>query len=117
MNFDNRFEGAENDNWLTLGAPVTKQESLVTESDNKDFSHASYNQGNKKAILSPVLTFQLIVCLIVLTLAFVAKTFFIELYETAKTEYDRELTASMYFDGKIKQDNYDAMFTSQTDES
>lgn len=116
----NDFVIQSDDSWHTLAAPVSKNDFVSISETSEDSNYINKVKDKKSKsvnfIFSPILTFQLIVCLFVLTLAFVAKTFFFEQYEAVKSEYDGEITSSMFFDGKIKDNEFDSIFSVTIDE-
>lgn len=121
INENSEYFDLNEDNWSTLGKPVSKKEIIASKEtngeDDSDSNDAVLTRVKSKRVAhSPILTFQLIICLLFLTLAYVSKTFFLAQYESVKKEYDKELTASMIFDGKIRDAEYDSMFVVTSNE-
>lgn len=120
MTDKNNYINQNDDNWSTLAVPVSKKDITANNdlSENNSFAEAPKIKKNKSVgfVLSPILTFQLIICLFVLTFAFVAKTFFTKQYESVKSEYDKEIKSSMFFDGKIQDNEYNNIFFLTSDE-
>lgn len=101
--------------WTDLSTPVykdSKNEILSDDTQHKETEH----EYAKQRISSPVITFQLITCLIILTFAFLVKTFWSYEFSCFKEHFNKELNASMFFDGKLTDLDYSDFFKSSDDE-
>ena len=109
------------DGWSSFGVPVSKSELELSVneniSDEQEPDNGPFDKRRKKrVILSPVLSFQLVISMLILTVAFIFKTFFFNEYIAYKEFYDKELEASMVFDGNIDNIDLSALFASTVDE-
>ena len=96
------------DEWIPLEKPVYKSELAIPSAS--DDSNTITNKKRNVRILSPVVTFQLIVLLLILIVSVVCKTFFVDVFELAKECYETEISASMFFDGEFKNLDYSGFF-------
>lgn len=82
---DNFRNSADDINgWETVSEPVMKTTDS-TEADNcTEDNNSEVTERKKHCFTAPVLTFQLIICLLVLTFAFVSKSFFGNLFADIK---------------------------------
>lgn len=112
---DNYTDNFYNDEWVDLSQPNTDSSAQLNEDESTDSEKDKANKKSKP-VSSPVLTIQLILCLCVLTILFVLKTFAFEIFSICKTWYDTELNSSMYFSGDFSQLDYSSLFTSTADE-
>ena len=104
----------QNDNeWMSLETPLYKPSaapglSELTESPEENFS-AEKNKA-KKTMLCPVMTFQLIICLLFMIASFLSSAFVPDIFSKYKSAYDKELNTSMVFDGNFKDTDYSVIF-------
>lgn len=110
---DNATEFYNDKSWTELSEPVRKQDLLKTPSDKstkteEPIKHRTYS--------TPVLTFQLILCLIVLTVLFLLKTFSVGLYANIREWYDTEMSSTLYFSGDLSNIDYSHIFSASSDE-
>ncbi len=106
-------------NWTSLGTPVYKQYEGFSDADIKQQAEEekenSAQTKKKITILSPVISLQFITCLIVLILSFLTSAFFSEKFTEIKDIFDKEIKASMFFDGRFDDINYSKMFSLNND--
>lgn len=103
------------DKWNELTPVTIKSENTnETTSETSVAKSDSYKSGKK--ISSPVLTIQLIVCLLLLIILYTFKTFSSELFLDIKNWYNSEVNATLYFSGDFSQLDYSSIFSSTNDE-
>lgn len=104
----NRLGIREADDWVSVETPVYKQESELQPP--KDDKICATDSKKSVRILSPVVTFQLVLMLIVMIASFLCKTFLYEKFSFVKECYDSEICASMFFNGDFELLNYTDFF-------
>lgn len=114
-NFNIIGNNAEENGWQQLSQPVYADEG--TESVNKEVENVHKKQKNKRITFSPVITFQLIVCLIFITVMYFSKTFMPSLFNSVVDVYSKEITTSMFFNGDFRKADYLDLFTATNDEA
>ena len=113
-NYINANEYAENEPWLSVSEPIVRSESAADE-QNPDTVLQSKNK-NKKCVTAPVLTAQLVLCMLFLIAAFCAKSFLSDFFQDFMKAYNKEINASVYFSGDFSQFDYSGFFEASTDE-
>lgn len=111
---DNLIKSVDNSgDWKSVSEPVLKNN--VAQDDNEDINitNAKHRELN---FLAPVLTLQLLFCLLILTFAFIAKNFMTDLFTNIKTFYDKEISSSMFFNGDFSDIDYSRFFGASDDE-
>lgn len=115
-NFTNIYD----DSWTELAKPVTKAELTEGDNESEKESQTEPKQGkgaNKnRHLTTPIITIQLVLCLIVLTFLFLCKTFSIDLYREIKAFYDKEISANLISSGDFSSHDYSELFASSDDE-
>ncbi len=107
----------END-WVSLSTP-SKGEPVTTVPTEEDatIKPSNSNYRRKSGVKSPVLIFQLCLCIVILTLLFLSKNFLPEYFRLAKEYFDTAINSSMISDGDFSKLNYSSLFTSSDDEA
>lgn len=109
---DNTTNYYNDEVWEELSKPVRKQDQVPTQTDtlNPDLKprHRTYS--------TPVLTIQLVLCLIVLTILFLLKTFSFNSFDDIKKWYDTEMKSTLYHSGDFSSLDYSQLFSSSSDE-
>lgn len=112
---DNYIDTYYEQEWNELTTPVIKNDNA--DEDQLLSNDVSVNKATKKErISSPVLTLQLILCLSILTILFLFKTFAFDLYSVVKNWYDSEVQSTLYFSGDFSDLDYSSLFSSTLDE-
>lgn len=117
-NYFNTSHTFDSEPWLSVSETVVRTE-LEKE---KDCSEHSVNTADDKSvqkgrhITAPVLTFQLVICMLILIFLFITKTFFAHVFSEIKFIFDREIGASMYFSGDFSHLDYSEFFEATSDE-
>lgn len=111
----------DSEGFTYLGEPLETVETGVKLDTDDDASSSSDDKSGvtesvKKRLKTPVLTFQLIVCLLILTLLFLAKTFLFDLYSQFRSWYDTEYNATIFFSGDFSDFDFSGIFASTKDE-
>lgn len=75
------------------------------------------SRKHKPSVKSPVLLFQLCLCLVILTALFLSKSFLPEYFGIAKEYFDSFLNSSMISDGDFSKLDYSKFFPSTLDEA
>ena len=101
--------------WIALENPIYKDKTL-TERVTETEKESAYSKPGNIRILSPVVTIQLILVLLVLIVSYVSKTFFFSKFSSWKQAYDSEISASMFFDGEFKSLDYSDFFIKNNDQ-
>lgn len=117
-NYFERVEISDSNAWQSVSEPVVKGDFIETKEsvdnatgDGKDLAKVLKNKHS-----APVLTIQLILCLLILIFAFVSKNYFFSTFSNLKKHYDAENNASMYFDGNFSGVDYSNLFGASQDE-
>ncbi len=113
-NYKFNEENIENRGWQQLAQPqyaekdqppIVNDNGDVAKKHKKHFSH------------SPVLTFQLILCFIALSLLYFSKTFLPSAFNFFMDTYNREINTSMYFSGDFRDLDFSDLFIATNDEA
>ena len=97
--------------WQTVGTPVMKESYFPNE--EKELSVIT---DKRTRLSAPVLTIQLVLCLLALTFCFVSKNFLPDIFYRIKEVYDKELNASMFSSGDFLGLDYSELFGATNDE-
>ncbi len=110
---DNYNDKDVNKQWTDISRPtvqpLSEAESVSKESTNPK---SSISQKN----ISPIITFQLIVCILILILIFISKPLIPKLNQFIMNIYNAEISASMIFSGDFKDLDYSSFFGATEDE-
>lgn len=99
--------------WEELTQPTRKQE-IQAKPDESDNTQQNYRRKHKFS--TPVLALQLCICLFILTLLILLKTFSIGLFTDFRIWYNGEMNSSLYFSGDFTNIDYSQLFSSSKDE-
>ncbi len=113
---DNYIDAYDEKEWNLLTQPVLKNDTNSENEPDILREESAETIKIKKSKSSPILTFQLVLCLVVLIVLFLLKTFAINTFTEIKSWYDTELTASLFFSGDFSELDYSSMFSSTNDE-
>ncbi|MGN0452757.1 MAG: hypothetical protein ACI4GZ_03035 [Ruminococcus sp.] len=111
----NDFE--ELSEWTDLSQPVFKEDSGRDAEPEAEKTEEISEKNAKKRLRSPVLTVQLILCLLVLIFMFTAKTFFYDFYSEIKAQYDEYIYATIYSDQDFSGFDFSSLFETTSDEA
>lgn len=111
----------DSEKFTYLGEPLETSQSYIDLDIDDEMSSSSDEKSTapkseKKRLKTPVLTFQLILCLLILTLLFLGKTFFFDLYSQFRNWYDTEYNATIFFSGDFSEFDFSGIFSSTEDE-
>lgn len=100
----------DKENWVSLSEPVvSKGDALASE-------EVIPVKRNSRVNFSPVLTFQLVVCLAFVAMLFICKTFFSNTFSYLFNAYNEAVNTSMYFDGDLSSLDFSPIFSASNDE-
>ncbi len=105
----------EEQGWQQLSQPVYAEENQVLcdpEAENGN----PQKEKKKHIVSSPIITFQLAVCLLFITLMYLSKVFMPTLFGAVMDGYDKEISTSMYFSGDFSSVDFSELFTATNDE-
>ncbi len=111
---DNYIDAYDEKEWSLLTPPVMKDEASADTQSS--YSEIKENTKKKNRVSSPVLTIQLVICLLLLIFLFLAKTFAVDTFDKIKLWYDTELSASLFFSGDFSELDYSQILGSTEDE-
>ncbi|MDO5123494.1 MAG: hypothetical protein Q4D44_02370 [Eubacteriales bacterium] len=116
--FTTDSEEISREDWVSLPEPVTTKKVPLDDVLTDTCTELSDEKPPKAkmAVKSPVLTIQLIVCLLLLIFLFVSKTFLPNLYSEFKEIYSREISGTMISTGDFSKISYENFFSSTADE-
>ncbi len=110
---EHRYDNSE---WKQVSVPVYgKPEDIISENSVAQ-SIAETKSACKVRFRSPVLTFQLILCIAFLTLMFLFSSFLPDLFSVIKSKYDEEINTSVYFNGDFSNFDFTRIFATTNDE-
>lgn len=88
-----------------------------SESETQTANNSELNRKEKAKLKSPVLLFQLCLCLVVLILMFLSKSFLPEYFGIIMDYFDTSMNSSMISDGDFSNLDYSKFFSSTDDEA
>ena len=113
-NYDYFKEENNQDDWVNLSEPAAF-EAVETESVKE--SVLQPEKKTHRAVIAPVLTFQLVVTILILISIFLIKFFLPEFYFKVQKCFDTEMSRSMITDGDFSDFDYQQFFSSSNDEA
>lgn len=112
---DNYIGVNDSTTWSELATPVKKSEESIDTTLEESLQRTD-KVKQKNRVSTPILSIQLSVCLIILTVLFLLNTFNPVVFSKLKSWYDSELTADLYFNGDFSSLDYSLIFNSTDDE-
>ena len=100
--------------WQTVCEPVIKDSKSQCEDAEDKLSTVIDNKRGR--LSAPVLTFQLILCLLALIFCFISKNFLPDIFHRIKEVYDKEINASVFCSGDFFGLDYSQFFGATDDE-
>lgn len=117
-NYNNYLHSSDSESWQSVAEPFVKVQDNQTELGVgvSEVSLPYSESNNGRHISAPVLTFQLVICIMILIFSYVSSTFFSDFFQKIKFVYDKEINASMCFSGDFSDLNYSDLFGASDDE-
>lgn len=107
------YNNVNNEDWTVLGSPIYKKaydDVLPNKPDDEIINENEDTRKQRTRFLSPVITLQLAVSLIVLILSYLSNALISDKFENAKYTFEKELYSSMFFDGDFESKDYSSLF-------
>ncbi len=106
-----------NDNLQRQWTDVNTSTALyIPEAENTSDENVSQKPHKSNKIISPIITFQLVICILILILIFISKPFLPDLNKRVMDFYNAEISASMIFSGDFRDLDYSTFFGATNDE-
>ena len=100
--------------WQTVCEPVIKDSN--SQYENEEENSSVVTDSKHVRLSAPVLTFQLILCLLALIFCFISKNFLPDIFHRIKEVYDKEINASVLCSGDFFGLDYSQFFGATDDE-
>lgn len=101
--------------WQQLSLPVYAIDNEVNAEDETLLSRKK--QKNKTFVLSPIVTVQLILCMLFLTFMYFVQDFMPSVFSAVDDFCGKEMSTSVYFNGTISKADLTQLFGATEDEA